>query len=94
MSLFEITIQRKDGDAWPVVARHQPGDGALVRWSRERLALALADLDPLLPSQEEYGLRLGQALFCAGRNLTQAEWQLYFPGEDYCKICDQWPVGE
>jgi hypothetical protein len=24
MSLFEITIQRKDDDAWPVVVRHQP----------------------------------------------------------------------
>ena len=63
MSLFEITIQRKEGDAWPAVVRHQPGAGALARWSRGRLALHLGDLDPLLPSQKEYGLRLGQALF-------------------------------
>ncbi len=29
----------------------------------------------------------------AKRNLTQAEWKHYFPGEAYRKICEQWPVG-
>jgi WD40 repeat protein len=28
----------------------------------------------------------------ASRNLTRAEWQRYFPAEDYRKICEQWPL--
>jgi WD40 repeat protein len=27
-----------------------------------------------------------------GRNFTQAEWTLYFPGERYRKTCEQWPL--
>jgi WD40 repeat protein len=27
----------------------------------------------------------------AGRNLSQQEWQLYFPRENYRKTCNQWP---
>jgi len=29
----------------------------------------------------------------AGRNLTQAEWEQYFPGEPYRQTCSQWPDG-
>lgn len=29
----------------------------------------------------------------AGRNLTQAEWQQYFPGSPYRLTCPQWPAG-
>jgi WD40 repeat protein len=29
-----------------------------------------------------------------GRNFTQAEWQQYFPGEEYRLTCPQWPAGE
>jgi WD40 repeat protein len=29
-----------------------------------------------------------------GRNLTQAEWQQYFPGEAYHITCPQWSVGQ
>ena len=63
MSVFEITLQRKDEDAWPVVVRHQPGVQALARWSRGRLDLALARVETLRPEEKEYGLLLGQALF-------------------------------
>jgi hypothetical protein len=35
-----------------------------------------------------------QACYRVGRNLTQAEWALYFPGEDYRKTCEQWPDGK
>lgn len=28
----------------------------------------------------------------ATHNLTWREWQLYFPGQPYRIICDQWPV--
>jgi hypothetical protein len=63
MSVFEITLQRRDDDTWPVAIRHQPGAGALALSSRGRLDLDPGDLIPLLPSQREYGLRLGKALF-------------------------------
>ena len=29
-----------------------------------------------------------------GRNFTQAEWQQYFPDEEYRITCPQWPAGE
>ncbi len=29
-----------------------------------------------------------------GRNITQAEWSQYFPGEPYRTTCSQWPVEE
>jgi WD40 repeat protein len=29
-----------------------------------------------------------------GRNLTQLEWQQYFPDEPYRITCPQWPAGE
>ena len=29
----------------------------------------------------------------AGRNLTQSEWEQYFPGEPYRRTCTQWPDG-
>jgi hypothetical protein len=35
-----------------------------------------------------------QACHRAGRNLTQAEWRLYFPDEEYRKTCEQWPADE
>ncbi len=28
----------------------------------------------------------------AGRNFTRAEWERYFPGEEYRKTCEQWPL--
>jgi WD40 repeat protein len=27
-----------------------------------------------------------------GRNFTRAEWSQYFPGEEYRKTCEQWPL--
>jgi energy-coupling factor transporter ATP-binding protein EcfA2 len=63
MSVFEITIQRRVGDAWPVVARYQPGAGALTQWSWGKLHLDLDKLALLQPKDKEYGLRLGKALF-------------------------------
>ena len=63
MSVFEITIQRKDEDAWPVVVRHQPGAHELALWSRGRLDLDLEALAPLPPSDKAYGRLLGEALF-------------------------------
>jgi len=28
----------------------------------------------------------------AGRNLTRAEWAQYFPGQEYRRTCEQWPL--
>lgn len=48
--------------------------------------LVLWDLSPESWSQMACG--------SAQRNLTQAEWALYFPGEAYRLTCPQWPGGE
>ena len=34
-----------------------------------------------------------RACSIAGRNLTQAEWQQFFPGSSYRLTCPQWPAG-
>jgi WD40 repeat protein len=34
------------------------------------------------------------ACLTAGRNLTQAEWRLYLPNEEYHTTCPEWPVGK
>jgi hypothetical protein len=59
---FRLTIQRRSGEGWPVVAEHQPpGDALAVRDD------GLLRLDPAalraLTDPYEYGLALGQALF-------------------------------
>jgi len=45
-----------------------------------------------------WNLRLGESvdLACrtAGRNLTRAEWEQYFPEQDYRRTCEQWPLEE
>lgn len=35
---------------------------------------------------------LAHACMYTSRNLTWSEWVLYFPGQSYRVICDQWPV--
>lgn len=35
-----------------------------------------------------------RACAIAGRNLTQAEWAQYLPGEDYHVTCAAWPAGD
>lgn len=34
---------------------------------------------------------VGRVCALAGRNLTEAEWQLFLPQTDYRKTCEQWP---
>jgi hypothetical protein len=63
MSIFEMTIQHKTGDGWPISVRYQPGPDALAQWRSDTLVLDQKRLKSLLPSQKEYGLLLGKALF-------------------------------
>lgn len=63
MSVFEITIQHKVANTWPVLARYEPGAGALELQSRGRLELDPKALVSLLPSEKAYGLQLGKVLF-------------------------------
>jgi len=59
-SIFEVTIQRRGEDGWPVVVEdHRVGSLLPVR-SEGRLELAD---EPVADSAQEYGTALGQALF-------------------------------
>src|SRR5918995_2844306 len=66
MSTFEITLERKTGDGWPVVVeRTSPGaslrlraEGTLLLGPETEQALLAAVIEP-----EAYGTVLGQALF-------------------------------
>ncbi|MEH2053289.1 nSTAND1 domain-containing NTPase [Nostoc sp.] len=65
MNTFEITIQRKSGDTWPVVVEHsQPGILLPLR-SEGNLCLTAEDLQrltSLLGQVKDYGTLLGKAL--------------------------------
>jgi WD40 repeat protein/DNA replication protein DnaC len=65
MNTFEITIQRKSGDNWPIVVEHsQPGILLPLR-SEGNLCLAAEDLQhltSLLGQIQDYGTLLGKAL--------------------------------
>ncbi|MEH2115319.1 nSTAND1 domain-containing NTPase [Nostoc sp.] len=65
MNTFEITIQRKSGDTWPVVVEHsQPGVLLPLR-SEGNLCLTAEDLQrltSLLGQVQDYGTLLGKAL--------------------------------
>jgi formylglycine-generating enzyme required for sulfatase activity/energy-coupling factor transporter ATP-binding protein EcfA2 len=66
VNTFEITIQRKSGDRWPIVAEHsRPGELLPIR-SEGTLVVTLEDvqqLTSLLTKPKDYGTVLGKALF-------------------------------
>jgi len=66
MNTFEITIQRKSKESWPVVVeRSQPGVLLPIR-SEGTFQLTTTDFEELQSRQrqpEEYGTLLGKALF-------------------------------
>ncbi len=65
MNTFEITIQRKADDGWPVTAEQsRPGSFLPVRSE----GLLTFDLEQLLAARDSahYGQQLGEALFCNG----------------------------
>jgi WD40 repeat protein len=61
-------------------------DGKILAAIDENHIVILWDLDP-----QSWITKSCQR---AGRNFTQAEWQQYFPGEEYRITCPQWPAGE
>ena len=63
MNTFEITIQRKADQSWPLVIRHIPGERALALWSRGTLEIDPKKLESLSPTSREFGQSLGKALF-------------------------------
>jgi WD40 repeat protein/energy-coupling factor transporter ATP-binding protein EcfA2 len=80
---FEITIQRKFNDYWPIIVRVKHPDG-LTTHTEGRLQLSEEDWSKLSQAQEnekEYGTLLGKALFLNDvretfiRNLSQSSQQ-------------------
>jgi hypothetical protein len=62
MNNFEITIQRRSGDAWPVAALQTGPQGSLPLRSESSLRIDLVELTAQ-GTTKEYGLVLGRALF-------------------------------
>jgi hypothetical protein len=63
VNTFEITIQRKMDQDWPLVTRHIPGEHALALWSRGKLEIDPQKLESLSPTSRAFGESLGKALF-------------------------------
>jgi len=60
-----------------------PDGKTLVSGGDDR-KLILLDMDPLSWIQATCQR--------VGRNFTRAEWERYFPNEEYRKTCEQWPL--
>src|SRR5262245_39395853 len=65
MNIFQITIQRKSGEGWPIVVEQSRADGSLPIRGEGVLQLNEQALR-LEATPEAYGTRLGQALFADG----------------------------
>jgi WD40 repeat protein len=81
----------------PITFPGRSGSSTRVAWSPDG-RLASGQLDGTIfigvPnfSQVDPEMWLIEQCQLAGRNLTEAEWKLYFPGETYRKTCEQWPL--
>ncbi|MFV9504801.1 MAG: hypothetical protein AB4911_09570 [Oscillochloridaceae bacterium umkhey_bin13] len=82
MNIFEITIQRKNGDTWPVIAEQSTADRLTPQRSEGQLAIDALQLRELEFDALAYGRALGAALFhgvigdAFRRALAQAEDRL------------------
>jgi WD40 repeat protein len=87
---------------WDVAAR-QPIGQPLSGYAGSVISIALSPDGKLLAAwdSEDNTIILWQvnpqawaANACerAGRNFTRAEWEKYFPDEEYRKTCEQWPL--
>ena len=70
------------------------GEQAKINFSNDGTALDVCEQDTRIRVDIAPESWRAQACEIAGRNLLQAEWQQYFPGEGYRKTCPQWPPGE
>jgi WD40 repeat protein len=65
-----------------------------VAWSAEGRLASSADDNTVQVWHMDSEEWIRQACHRAGRNLTRAEWRLYFPDEQYRKTCEQCPAGQ
>ncbi|HUH96865.1 MAG TPA: hypothetical protein VLZ89_05870 [Anaerolineales bacterium] len=73
------------GDYWVPKMAFSPDGKTLVSEDYNYMIIQW-DLDP--------GSLIEETCQRVGRNLTQAEWEQYFPDEPYRVSCPQWPAGQ
>jgi hypothetical protein len=83
MHTFEITVQRKSGDAWPVVVEQSTSGVFLPLRDEGTLQLDLTELASQT-TPKEYGLVLGRALF--RDEVRDAFVQALTQSEDYLRV--------
>jgi WD40 repeat protein len=59
-------------------------DGKTIASGSSDSGIILWDVDP--------NSWIAQSCQRAGRNFTRAEWERYFPNDEYRKTCEQWPL--
>jgi WD40 repeat protein len=90
--LWDVTSRQPLGD--PLRGQIDPTGVYSVAFSQDGKSLTAFGKDSSLFSLDiTPDLWKNQLCERVGRNFTQEEWALYFPGETYRKTCEQWPMG-
>jgi len=70
-------------------------DTAIILWEVVEAQPAVQSTAGATISAQDFEALKARACQTAGRNLTQAEWAEFFPGDmSYHKTCEQWPEGK
>ena len=85
----------EDLSAAPIILRlrHDVDDEVSITFSPDGQSL-ITGTNPIRIWRLAHKSLLEFACQQAGRNLTRAEWDNYFPNEEYRKTCDKWPLEE
>lgn len=75
----------------PLLAAHQGAVSSLVFSTDGELLISGGHDSRIFVWPMQTAAWISQACLRAGRNLSQAEWDRYFPGEMYRQTCSQWP---
>jgi WD40 repeat protein len=95
LDVLNRRARAEDGDIASILLRGQESEAKAIAISADSRWLVLGGEDGRLTF---WRLKIDDlvesACQVAGRNLTVAEWEQFFPGDAYRQTCPEWPAAE